>query len=36
MSPVTELQADASPISNIYAARSSGYLIGSMMGMYIF
>jgi hypothetical protein len=34
LSPVTELQADTSPISSIYAARSSGYLIGSIIGMY--
>lgn len=36
LSPVTELQADASPISSIYAARSSGYLIGSIIGGILF
>ncbi|XP_023722663.1 uncharacterized protein LOC111872735 isoform X2 [Cryptotermes secundus] len=36
LSPVTDLQADASPVSSIYAARSSGYLIGSVMGGILF
>ncbi|KAJ9574913.1 hypothetical protein L9F63_007932 [Diploptera punctata] len=36
LSPVTELQADISPISSIYAARTSGYLIGSIIGGFLF
>lgn len=36
LSPITELQANISPISSIYAARTSGYLIGSVIGGFLF
>ncbi|PSN31253.1 hypothetical protein C0J52_26179 [Blattella germanica] len=36
LSPIAELQADISPISSIYVARTSGYLIGSIIGGFLF